>query len=116
LQMIPHDYYEAAGMDGATRWRTFWSVTFPLLRGSIAIAGLFRILQAFGVFDLPFVLTSGGPGTATTSLAMLGEQVLFQELHFGTGSAIAVSSVILVLSVSLIFLSAFKSMVEGAAE
>jgi multiple sugar transport system permease protein len=113
LQMIPQEFFEAAYMDGANRWQVFWSVTFPLLRGSIALAGLFRILQAFGVFDLPFVLTGGGPGNATQSLAILGEQVLFQNLHFGIGAAIAVSTVILVLGISLIFLSAFRSLVEG---
>lgn len=113
LQMISHEYYEAAYIDGANRWQTFWAVTFPLVRGSIALAGLFRILQAFGVFDLPFVLTQGGPGTSTESLAMLGERVLFSELHFGIGSAIAVCTVVLVLGMCLVFLSAFKSMVEG---
>lgn len=113
LQMIPNDYYEAAYLDGANRWQSFWRVTFPLLGGSIALAGLFRILQAFGVFDLPFVLTQGGPGNSTQSLAMLGEQVLFNELHFGTGSAIAVSTVVFVLLVCLMFLWAFKNMVKG---
>jgi multiple sugar transport system permease protein len=113
LQMIPDDYYEAAFLDGATRWQSFWRVTFPLLGGSIALAGLFRILQAFGVFDLPFVLTQGGPGNSTESLAMLGEDVLFNRLHFGTGSAIAVSTVVFVLAVCLLFLWAFRSMVEG---
>lgn len=116
LQMIPDEYYEASYIDGANRWQTFWSVTFPSLRGSIALAGLFRILQAFGVFDLPFVLTQGGPGNATQSLAMLGEQSLFSYLHFGVGSAIAVSTVILVVGVSMLFLSAFRSMVEGEAQ
>ncbi|WDL99506.1 sugar ABC transporter permease [Alicyclobacillus sp. ALC3] len=116
LQMIPQEYYEASYIDGANRWQSFWSITFPSLRGSIALAALFRILQAFGVFDLPFVLTGGGPDNATESLAMLGEQSLFSNLHFGIGSAIAVSTVILVLGVSLIFLSAFRSMVEGDAQ
>ncbi|WAH38177.1 carbohydrate ABC transporter permease [Alicyclobacillus dauci] len=115
LQMIPHDYYEAARIDGANAWQTFWNVTFPQLRGSIALAGLFRILQAFGVFDLPFVLTHGGPGTSTQSLAILGEETLFQNLHFGIGAAIAVSTVILVLGACLAFLSAFRSMVEEEA-
>lgn len=115
LQMIPKDYFEAAYIDGANRWQVFWRVTFPLLRGSISLAALFRILQAFGVFDLPFVLTNGGPGNATESLAMLGEYELFQRLKFGVGAAIAVSTVILVLAVCLIFLSAFKSMVEEEA-
>ncbi|WP_245577957.1 carbohydrate ABC transporter permease [Alicyclobacillus herbarius] len=113
LQMIPDEYYEAAYMDGANRWHAFWHVTFPLLRGSIALAGLFRILQAFGVFDLPFVLTNGGPGTATESLAILGYETLFQNLHFGTGTAIAVATVLMVLVVCLVFLSAFRSLVES---
>lgn len=115
LQMIPNEYYEAAHIDGASRWQIFWKITFPLLRGSIALAGLFRILQAFGVFDLPFVLTGGGPGSATQSLAILGEQQLFSSMHFGIGAAIAVSTVTIVLVISLIFLSAFKSLVEGEA-
>ncbi|QQE79675.1 carbohydrate ABC transporter permease [Alicyclobacillus sp. SO9] len=115
LQMIPVEFFEAAHIDGANRWQIFWSITFPALRGSIALAGLFRILQAFGVFDLPFVLTGGGPGTATQSLAILGEQELFSHFRFGVGSAIAVSTVILVLLLSLIFLSAFRSLVEEDA-
>lgn len=116
LQMIPKDYYEAARIDGANGWQAFWSVTFPQLRGSIALAGLFRILQAFGIFDLPFVLTQGGPGTSTTSIAMLGEETLFTNLHFGLGAAVAVSTVILILGACMIFLSAFRGMVEEEAQ
>ncbi|SFU45862.1 multiple sugar transport system permease protein [Alicyclobacillus macrosporangiidus] len=115
LQMIPAEYHEAAVMDGAGPWTVFWKVTFPLLRSSIALAAVFRILQAFGVFDLPFVLTGGGPGNATTSLAVLGEQALFQNLHFGVGAAVAVSTVLMVLTLSLIFLSAFRALVEEGA-
>lgn len=111
LQMISKEYYEAAYMDGANAWQAFWKITFPLLRGSIALAALFRILQAFGVFDLPFVLTKGGPGTATQSLAILADQVLFQELHIGVGSAITVATVLVVLAISLIFVSVFRSLV-----
>src|SRR5579875_646609 len=115
LQMIPKDYYEAALIDGANAWQSFWNVTFPQLRGSIALAGLFSILQAFGIFDLPFVLTQGGPGTTTTSLAMLGEETLFTNLHFGLGAAVAISTVILILGACLIFLSAFRGMVGEEA-
>lgn len=111
LQMISAELYEAAYMDGATAWRAFWHVTLPLLRGSLAIAGLFRILQAFGVFDLPFVLTNGGPGSSTQSLAILGYRVMFNNTDFGDGSAVAVATVLLVLLVALTFLSAFKSIV-----
>jgi multiple sugar transport system permease protein len=115
LQMISQEYFEAAYIDGANRWQVFWKITFPLLRSSLALAALFRILQAFGVFDLPFVLTDGGPGTATTSLAVLGERSLFQNLHFGVGAAVAVSTVLVVLTLSLIFLSAFRGLAEEGA-
>ena len=49
---------------------------------------LFRVLQAFGLFDLPYVMTNGGPGTSTTSLAILGYKAIFQNLSFGTGAAV----------------------------
>ncbi|MGX1757436.1 carbohydrate ABC transporter permease [Streptomyces lydicus] len=71
LMLIPGAGYEAAEIDGAGTWTTFWKVTLPQLRPIMAIAVLFRILQAFGIFDLPFVLTQGGPGTATESLAIV---------------------------------------------
>ncbi len=117
LQMIPNELYEAAYIDGAGGWKAFWHVTLPLLRGSLALAGLFRILQAFGVFDLPFVLTNGGPGNSTQSLAILGYRVMFNNTDFGAGSGIAVVSVVIVLIVSLIFLSAFRSIVtDGEGE
>src|ERR1700678_387398 len=74
--MLPGDVYEAAEMDGASGWYTFWHVTLPLLRPTIALAVLFRVLQAFGLFDLPYVMTNGGPGTATTSLAILGYKAI----------------------------------------
>ena len=66
-------------MDGASGWYTFWHITLPLLRPTIALAVMFRVLQAFGLFDLPYVMTGGGPGTATTSLAVLGLQRAVQE-------------------------------------
>ncbi|MHB1738835.1 MAG: carbohydrate ABC transporter permease [Actinomycetes bacterium] len=111
LVMLPQDVYEAAEMDGATGWTTFWRVTLPQLRPTVSIAVLFRILQAFGLFDLPFVLTGGGPGTSTQSLALLGWRVLFQDLNFGPGAAVATSTALLVLIGCLVFLQAFKSQV-----
>ncbi len=115
LVMIPGDVYEAAEIDGAGAWTTFWKVVLPQLRPTIAIAVLFRILQAFGLFDLPYVLTQGASGTK--SLAFIGFETLFQKLHFGTAAAIATSSAVLVLLVCLIFLRAFRSQVgeEDAA-
>jgi multiple sugar transport system permease protein len=112
LVMLPKDVFEAAEMDGSNGWKTFWRVTLPLLRPTIALAVLFRILQAFGVFDLPFVLTGGGPQNATTSLAMLGYQVMFTDLKFGPGAAVAVTTAALVVLGCLLFLKVFRSQVS----
>jgi multiple sugar transport system permease protein len=111
LVMLPQDVYEAADVDGASGWTTFWKITFPLLRPTIALAVLFRVLQAFGLFDLPFVLTQGGPGHATTSLAVLGYQAMFQNLSFGPGSAVATTTAILVVIGCMGFLKVFKAQV-----
>jgi multiple sugar transport system permease protein len=108
LVMLPGDIYEAAEVDGSSGWSTFWRITVPLLRPTLAIAVLFRVLQAFGLFDLPFVMTNGGPGTATTSLAILGYKAIFQNLDFGTGAAVAVTTALLVLIGCLISLRGFK--------
>ncbi|MFD9292583.1 carbohydrate ABC transporter permease [Streptomyces sp. NPDC060030] len=112
LMLIPGDVYEAAEIDGATAWTTFWRVTLPQLRPIIAIAVLFRILQAFGIFDLPFVLTQGGPGTATQSVAILGYRILFQNLDFGGGAAVAVTTAAIVLGCCLLFLRVFRAHVD----
>ena len=116
LVMLPGDIYEAAEVDGSSGWSTFWHVTLPLLRPTIALAVMFRVLQAFGLFDLPYVMTNGGPGTATTSLAILGYKAIFQNLNFGTGAAVATTTALLVLLGCLISLRAFKVQVgrEGS--
>ncbi|WP_308491712.1 carbohydrate ABC transporter permease [Microbacterium terrisoli] len=112
LVMIPGDLYEAAEMDGASGWQLFWKITLPLLRPTIALAVLFRILQAFGLFDLPFVLTQGGPQNATTSLAILGYQAMFTDLKFGPGAAVAVTTAALVVIGCLVFLKVFRAQVS----
>lgn len=109
LVMIPRDYYEAAEVDGAGGWRIFWRITFPQLRPTIALAVLFRVLQAFGLFDLPFVLTQGGPGYSTQPLAILAYNTMFTELHFGHGAAVATSTALLVVIGCVVFLRVFRA-------
>src|SRR5215472_13212276 len=111
LVMLPQDLYEAAEVDGATGWTTFWRITFPLLRPTIALAVLFRVLQAFGLFDLPFVLTNGGPGYSTQSLAVLAYNAMFRDLEFGPGAAVAVSTALLVVLGCVAFLKVFRAQV-----
>jgi multiple sugar transport system permease protein len=114
LVMIPDDHYEAAELDGSGTWTTFWRVVMPQLMPTFTIAVLFRVLQAFGVFDLPFVLTQGGPGTSTQTLAMMGYRVLFQDINIGPGAAIATSTAVIVGIGCLVFLRAFRNQARGS--
>jgi trehalose/maltose transport system permease protein len=90
LQVIPAELYESARVDGAGTIQRFTRITLPLLRGSIVIALLFRTITAFQTFDLPFTLTSGGPGTDTELLSLHAYRTLFSFVNFGRGSAMAV--------------------------
>ena len=63
LQIIPEDVYEAAKMDGATKWQRFTSITLPLVKPALLVAVLFRVLDVLRIFDLPYILTGGGPTT-----------------------------------------------------
>lgn len=114
LVMLPDEVYEASEVDGANGWQTFWKVTFPLLRPTIGLAVLFRVLQAFGIFDLPYVLTQGGPNNQTTSLAILTFQALFSQLAPGPGTAVAITGAVLVVVVCLLFLRVFKAQVRDS--
>jgi ABC-type sugar transport system permease subunit len=90
LQGIDQTLYEAARLDGAGTWRRFRDITLPLLRPAILVALVFRTLDAFRVFDLVYVLTGGGPGTATEVISLYAFTTLLQDLRFGYGSAISV--------------------------
>ena len=103
LQLIPGDLYEAAQIDGATAWQQFWRITIPLMKPTILVALLFRTIDAVRVFDLARVLTNGGPGTATETLSLYSYTVLFTNLNFGYGSALAVTTFLVVLVVSIFY-------------
>ena len=90
LQAIPRELYEAAAVDGAGRWQRFRHVTLPLLVPAIVVALLFRMIDAFRVFDLVFVLTQGGPADGTLVLQYYGYKRMFVEGQMGLGSAVAV--------------------------
>jgi ABC-type sugar transport system permease subunit len=103
LQGIDPGVLEAARMDGATAWGRFRYVTLPLLRPAIAVALVFRTLDAFRVFDLVYVLTSGGPGTATEVLSLYTFATLLQDLRFGYGAALSVITFLVTFGLALIY-------------
>ena len=89
LQQIEPSLYEAADVDGASRWQQLTGITLPLLRPALLIAALFRLLDALRVFDVVYVMTGGGPGTATETIAFYTFSTLLQHLRFGYGSALS---------------------------
>lgn len=109
LQSIPSDVYEAARVDGASKWQQFWQVTLPLLRPSIVVAAIFRTITALQTFDIPATMTKGGPGDATSTLAMYIHQTTVDFLDLGYGSALAVVMFILSMVISTIYLRHLKS-------
>lgn len=102
LQVIPDDIYQEARIDGAGVVRRFFYLTLPLLKPAILVALVFRTLSSFLIFDLIYVMTNGGPGSATESLGFINVRAFRESLDFGYGGAI---SVILVLISVLIALS-----------
>ncbi|HEY7442433.1 MAG TPA: sugar ABC transporter permease [Vicinamibacterales bacterium] len=93
LQSVPADLYEALAMDGAGPVAAFRYVTWPHLVPFAFIALIFRIVQAFAVFDLVYVLTGGGPGGTTETVSLYAYQTTMRYLDFSYGSTIAVALV-----------------------
>ena len=104
LDGIDPALYEAARIDGAGAWRQFAEITLPLLRPALLVAVLFRTLDALRVFDLVYVLTGGGPGTATEPISLYSFTALLQNLRFGFGSALSVIAFAITFAVALVYI------------
>lgn len=109
LQTIPRSLYEAADVDGAGRLRQFFEITLPLLKPAIVVALIFRTITALQTFDIPYMMTGGGPGTSTATLAMYIHQNTVSFLDLGYGSALAVVMFGLSMVVTVIYLRAIKT-------
>ena len=104
LQMIPNSLYEAAEVDGASKWQQFREITLPMLMPSIVVALIFRTITALQTFDIPYTMTRGGPGNATETLAMLIHKTTIDYLDVGYGSTLAVCMFVLSLFVTGFYL------------
>ncbi len=103
LMSLPKEPFEAAVMDGASPLRIFRDVTLPLLRPIIALVMLLRGIDAFKEFDKVFILTGGGPGTATELLSIYTWRINFRNWDFGYGSVVAFMVYLVVLIMCSIF-------------
>jgi len=104
MAAIPPESEEASAMDGAGPFRTFFWVILPQLKPYLALALLFRLIDAFKTFDIIFVLTGGGPGVLTRTLNLLAYKYGIEFLSMGYASAIAIIMLIFTLFVGQIFL------------
>ena len=104
LQTIPKHLYEAAVVDGASRWYSFWRITLPLLRPTIAIVLVIRTMDAFKVFDIIYIMTSGGPSDGTKVIAYFTYLEAFSYLRFGRGAALAFLMTFFIAAMAFIYI------------
>ncbi|MGW4736219.1 carbohydrate ABC transporter permease [Streptomyces shenzhenensis] len=102
LQEIPKDLYEAAALDGASAWRTFRSITLPMLRPVITVVLVLGFMSTVKILDLILALTDGGPADATQTLGTLTYQNSFVQLDFGAGAVVG-NVLILISAVFAVF-------------
>jgi ABC-type sugar transport system permease subunit len=96
LQAIPQDLTEAAEIDGANAWQRLRYVILPMMKPLIVFVVAIRVMDAFRFFDLVYVLTNGGPGTATETITLYTYQLAFRMLEVGRASALGVLTLLLI--------------------
>ncbi|RDI69822.1 carbohydrate ABC transporter permease [Halopelagius longus] len=102
LQTVPEQLYEAAEVDGATRWQKFRYVTLPQLRPVLLFVVVSSTIGTFQIFAEPFVITGGGPSNATITMVQYIYRQAFLQLNLGYASAVSVALVVLVSIMSII--------------
>ena len=104
IQSIPQELYDAAKADGATPWQSFWSITLPLLQFTMAVGVMIRLIDLTKLFGLIFVLTYGGPGSSTETVAFTTYLAGFKDFRMSYAAALSYVIVGGVLVLTLLFL------------
>jgi ABC-type sugar transport system permease subunit len=112
LQTIPSEVHEAGRVDGAGTLGTFFRITLPLLRPGLLVVAILETMWAFRVFDIVYVLTSGGPADATMVVAYLTYLETFKFLRFGSGAALAYVITLFIVLISFVYVRVLRSEVE----
>lgn len=113
LRSLPAEPYEAALTDGASKLQVFRHITLPLLKPMILLAVIFRLIDSLRMFDIPFSLTQGGPGSATEFLSLHVYRLGFAQTGWvGRASAAAILLMILITIISMLLLRIFRKGVE----
>jgi trehalose/maltose transport system permease protein len=106
LQVIPSELYEAAAVDGASKWQQFWRITMPLLRPAILVALIFRTLDALRVFDVFYVLLGARPDTQT--MAIMDQSTIVTSGNVGYGAAMSVAIFLIIAVFVVIYVTFLK--------
>ncbi len=113
LQAIPDAYYQAARIDGASRWAVFRFIELPKLRGVLLIALLLRFIDSFRIYAEPFVLTGGGPGNTTTFLSQELAIKAVGQFDLGPAAAFSLVYFLIILAVSYVFYTVIINLDKG---
>ena len=113
LRAIPPAFYEAARIDGASKWATFRYIQLPKLRGVLTIAVLLRFMDSFMIFTEPFVLTGGGPGNATNFLSIVLTNWAIERRDLGPSAAFSIIYFLIVLLICWMFYTAITRIGRG---
>ena len=108
LRSIPDYIYEAAEVDRASAWRRFWSITLPMVLPFLMLAVLFRAIEAFKMFDMVNLLTSGGPGSTTELVSITLKREAFEKWRTGYSSAFAIILFVTVFGAANIYVKALN--------
>ncbi len=103
LASLPKEPYEAAQVDGASSWQQFWNITLPMLRPVAMITVVIQLINEFRTYDLPYVLTRGGPGTSTEVLSFFAYRRAFLGLSLNEGAAASFALLLIVLAMTVVF-------------
>jgi multiple sugar transport system permease protein len=108
LVSVPKYLYEAAEIDRASWWRRFRTITFPYIRSLLLLAVLFRTIETFKLFDIVYIITEGGPGSATETIAVFTYRLAFQFFRTSQSAALAYIILFVVIVLTNLYLYAVK--------
>lgn len=106
LQGLPQEVFEAARVDNIPAWRRFWGITFPMLLPLSVAVVFIRLIEGFKIIDTVFVLTGGGPGTATETLTLFAYNEGFKKFNLGLTSALSFMFLFVVILFGTLYLAA----------
>lgn len=113
LRAIPEAYFQAAKIDGASTWATFWYIQLPKMRGVLTIAVLLRFMDSFLIYAEPFVLTGGGPGNTTTFLSIYLVKVAVGQFDLGPAAAFSLVYFFIILLFCWILYQVLQNVGKG---